>query len=81
MTILVPPAILGEVQTVLDSPMVPDVTQYVPGRNAFGVETGNEVARIMQHDVAVVGDQLTIDASDDSTIRQIERFANVVGVF
>lgn len=60
--------------------MIPDVAKDVPSRNAFGIETGNEVTRIVQYDVAVVGDQLTIDTSDDSTIWQIERFANVVGV-
>ena len=80
MAILVPPAVFGEVKTVFDSPVISDVAKNVIGRNKIRVQARDEVTRVLKHDGALVGRELTIDAHDDFTIGQLEYFADVIGV-
>ena len=57
-----PPPILGEVQTVFDPPVVPHVPQEVRGRDAVGVEAGDEVADVVRRRFAGARSDLAIDA-------------------
>lgn len=60
--ILIPPPILDEVQVVLDTPVVPHVSQQVFRRNAAWVEAGDEVADVVRDELAGGGADLAIDA-------------------
>ncbi len=60
--VFVPPPIFGEVQTVFDPPVVPHVSQEVRGRDAVGVEAGDEVADVVRHQFAGARSDLAIDA-------------------
>ncbi len=60
--ILVPPAILQEVQAVFDPPVVADVPQQVGGGNAVGIEARYEVPHVVRENLAVGGADFTIDA-------------------
>lgn len=68
MPIFVPPAIFAEVQTVLDSPMIPDMSEDVVWRDGVWIKTGDEVTLVVQYDGSIVGDQLTINSYGDITI-------------
>lgn len=61
-TVFVPPPVLGEVQAVFDSPMVPHIGQEIGGRDPVGVEAGNEVAHVVRDELALGGADLAIDA-------------------
>lgn len=62
MAILVPPAILQEVQTVFDPPVVADVPQEVGGGDAVGIEARYEVPHVVRENLAVARTDFTIDA-------------------
>ena len=79
-TVFVPPAIFTEVQAIFDSPVIPDVPENISCRNGLGIETGNEVAFVTEHDLAVICHQLTIDSHHDFTIGQVKCFSDVVSV-
>ena len=79
-TVFVPPTIFQEVEAVLDPPMLTDVPQQIGGGDMIRIEATNVVAGIVQHDVAIVRAQLTIHAEGNATTRQVERFADIVGV-
>lgn len=67
-TIFIPPTIFAEVQTVLDSPMIPDMSEDVVWRDGVWIKTGDEVTLVVQYDGSIVGDQLTINSYGDITI-------------
>jgi hypothetical protein len=60
--VFVPPPVLAEVEAVFDPPVIPHVPQDVRGRDAVGVEAGDEVADVVRNEFAVVGADLAIDA-------------------
>ena len=68
MSIFVPPSVFGEVQTVFDPPMISNMLEDVEGSDGVRIETGDEVAFVVQYDFAVISDQLTIDSDRDFTI-------------
>jgi len=54
MTIFVPPPVFGEMKTVFDSPVISYVSENVVSCDLIWVKTGDEVARITQHNAAIV---------------------------
>ena len=80
-TIFIPPAVFGEVQTVFDAPVVPNVAENILRRNVIRVEAGDEVARIVQYDAAIISRQLTVDTNNDLAAGQVKRFTDVLGAF
>lgn len=76
-TIFVPPPILGEVQAVFDSPMVPHVGQEVGGRDAVGVEAGDEVPHVVRDEFAFGRADLAIDANRYAAAGEVEDLADV----
>ena len=68
MSIFVPPSVFGEVQIVFDPPMISNMLEDVEGSDGVWIETGDEVAFVVQYDCAVISDQLTIDSDRDFTI-------------
>ena len=68
MSIFVPPSVFGEVQIVFDPPMISNMLEDVEGSDGVWIETGDEVAFVVQYDFAVISDQLTIDSDRDFTI-------------
>jgi hypothetical protein len=60
--VFVPPPIFGEVQAVFNPPVVPHVPQEVRGRDAVGIEAGDEVADVVRHKFADAGADLAVDA-------------------
>lgn len=80
MAVLVPPAIFEKVQAVFDSPMAAHVAKKILGGYRAGIEATDEVANVVRNDVAALGSQFSIDAQRDPAARQVERFADVVGV-
>lgn len=62
MAVLVPPAILQEVEAVFQSPVAADVPQQVRRGDLLGVEAGDEVSHIARQHFAVRRAQLTIHA-------------------
>ncbi len=79
-TIFVPPAVFYEVQAILNTPVLSNVPQEIGCGYLFGIETAHVIARIVQHDFAIVRTQLTIDTQANLATWQIERFSNVIGV-
>lgn len=79
-TIFVPPAVFEEVQPVFDPPMLTNMLQKISGSDLIGIQATHIIARIVQHDLAVVATDLAIDAQCDLAARQVERIADVVGV-
>jgi hypothetical protein len=78
--IFVPPTVFGEMEAILDSPVVSDMAKNVRCTNAVWIEAGDEVACIVQHDFSIAGFQLSIDTHSDFTVGQLKRFSDVVGV-
>lgn len=78
--IFVPPAVLQEVQTIFDSPMLANMPQKIGGGYLLGIEAAHIVARVMQHDFAIVSTQFTIHTQTNLATRQIKRLANVICV-
>jgi len=60
--VLVPPAVLQEVEAVLHPPVVADVPQEVGGGDAVGIEARDEVPHVVRENLAVGGANFTIDA-------------------
>jgi hypothetical protein len=79
--IFIPPSVFGEVKTVFDSPVVSDVTENVVGRNLVWIQARDEVASVMEYNLAVASGQLTIDPHYDLAIGQVKCLANMIGVF
>jgi hypothetical protein len=61
-TILVPPPILQEVQSIFQSPMLADVLQQFRRLNPIRVEAGNEVTHIVRQHDAVSGTNDPVNA-------------------
>jgi len=60
--VLVPPAILQEVEAVFQPPVIADVPQEVRGSHAVGIEARHEIPHVVRKDSAVGGANLTIHA-------------------
>lgn len=54
MTVFVPPAVFGEVETVFDSPVVSNVAEYFVSGNLIGIQARNKITSIAEDDAAVV---------------------------
>ena len=80
MPIFVPPTVFGEMEAVLDSPVIFNMAKNVSCTNAVRIEAGDEVACIVQHDFSIASCQLPINTHSDFSARQFERFSDVVGV-
>jgi hypothetical protein len=62
MTVLIPPAVLEEVQAVLDLPMAADVIQELGCGDPVGIETGDEVPYVMTNKLPIPGCDHTVHA-------------------
>lgn len=80
MSILVPPAILQEVETIFQPPVVADIPQEVRGGDVVGIKAGDEVPHVEREDFAGGGANLAIDSQCYAATGQMEGFADVVGV-
>jgi hypothetical protein len=60
--VLVPPAVLQEVEAVLQPPVIADMPQEVGGGDAVGIEARDEVPHVVRENLAVGGADFTIDA-------------------
>lgn len=60
--ILVPPAVLQEVQAVFDPPVIADMPQEFRSGDAVRIEARDEVAHVVREELAVGGADFTIDA-------------------
>lgn len=60
--VLVPPAVIDEVQAVLDLPMIAHQPQEFGRGDPVWVQAGNEVARVVRDKFAVGFANLAIDA-------------------
>lgn len=52
MAILVPPAVLQEVQTVFQPPMVADAPQQIRRGHAVRIEAGDEISDVVRENLA-----------------------------
>lgn len=60
--------------------MIADVPQQVDCGHAVGIETGDEIAHVVRQHFAIGPAHFTIDTQRDTTVWQIERLANVLGI-
>jgi hypothetical protein len=60
--VLVPPAVLQEVEAVFDSPMVADVPQPVRPGDLLGIEAGDEIPHVVRENLAVGSANLAINS-------------------
>jgi hypothetical protein len=60
--VLVPPAILQEVEAVFHSPMVADVPQQVRRGNTLGIEARDEIPHVVRENLAVGSANLAINS-------------------
>ena len=67
-------------QAVLDLPMAADITQQIVGGHLVRIEASNVVANVVRNHRAAFGAQLAINAQCDAAARQVQRFADIVGV-
>lgn len=80
MPIFVPPSVFGEMEAIFNSPVIPDMPENVVGSDVAGIKAGDEIAFVVQYDLAVISDQLTIDPHRNFTIGYRQCFSNVVRV-
>ena len=78
--VLVPPAVLQEVESVLQPPVIADIPQEVCGGDAVGIEAGDEVPHVVRKNFAVGGANLAIHAQRYAAAAPGEPIADVVGV-
>ena len=60
--------------------MIPDMLENVECSDAVWVETGDEVPFVVQQNLAIISDQLTVNSHHDFAIRYRKYFSNVVRV-
>lgn len=80
MTIFVPPAVLGEVQTVLNSPMPTDVSEKVRTCDLIGIDAADVVTHIMRYDRSAFGAHLAVDTQRNLAARQFQCLPDVIGI-
>jgi len=80
MAIFVPPTVFQEVQAVFNSPVLANVPQEIGGGYLLGIEATHIVARIVQHDFAMISTQFPIDTQTNLATGKIECFPNVISV-
>jgi len=80
MAIFVPPTIFAEVQTVFDTPVISDVFKNVVGCDGTRIKAGDEIPFVIEHNLAVISGQLTINSYHDFTIGYRKCFSNVISV-
>lgn len=80
MTILVPPAVFDEMQTVLDLPMIADKFLQTGSGHLRRIKACDKVSRVMRKSVLRSVEHLAVDTKNDLTIRQVQLLAKVVGI-
>ena len=80
MTILVPPAILDEMQAVFDLPMPTDIRLKLGCRYQIWIQAGREIPAFEGKKLAIGGAHLAVDANGDLAVREIQTFTNVRGI-
>ena len=59
--VLVPPAVLQEMETVFQPPVVADVSQQVRGSDSIGIEARHEVPHVVREQLAAGRANFTVD--------------------
>jgi len=80
MTILIPPAIFDEMQTVLDLPMIADKFLQTRSGHLRRIKACDKVSRVVRKSVLRSIKHLAVDTKNDLAIRQIQLLAKIVGV-
>ena len=81
MPVFVPPAVFGEVQRVLDLPVVANRSQQLVCGYATRIATGEKIARVVKGRGPIRGNDIAVHAQGDATTGKTQPLANVVGVF
>lgn len=80
MTVLVPPAVFGEVKRVLDLPVSANGRVQLGRRDRGRVDTGHEIPTLVLEHFVNGGTQLAIDANADLAIRKVQTLADIPSV-
>ena len=78
--ILVPPAVLDEVQAVFHLPVAADVRVKVGRRDIARIEAGHEVPAFLEQEMAIGRTHFAIDAQGDLAVGNVQTLAEIRGV-
>ena len=73
-TILVPPAVLDEMEAVFHLPVAANIFQQFPRRDGIGIEAGNEVPAFAGKKRTIGRTQLTIGTGSDFAAGDVQMF-------
>ena len=80
MTVFVPPAILDEVQAVFHLPMAANGRVKFGCRDRARIEAGHKIPAFVKQKNTIDRTHFTIGTDGDSTIRNIQTLADILGV-
>ncbi len=81
MPILIPPAILGEVQAIFYLPVIAYAVVQIPWRNVSRIKARHKVTCFFRDNITQVVSALVIQANRNSNTRKTQGIAKVFGVF
>lgn len=76
--VLVPPAILDEMQAVFHLPMIAYIRLKPSGRDRAWIETGGEIAAVTRTNRALARPHFAIDAQHDAARGKVQTLAEIV---
>ena len=80
MAVLIPPAVLQEVEAVFHLPMPADIRLQVRRGDRTGVKTGDKIATFTGENVSRGRTHFTIDAQRDLASGDVQTFAQIRGI-
>ena len=81
MAVFIPPAVFGEVQGILNLPVVADRFQQLDCGYAARITTGEKIARVVLGDGPIRGDDVAVHAQRKATTGKAQSVTNIVGIF
>lgn len=81
MAVLIPPAVFGEVQGILNLPVIADCFQQLDRGYAARITAGEKIARVVLGNGPIRGDDVAVDAQRNATTGKAQSVTNVVGIF
>lgn len=80
MTILVPPAVLNEVQAVFYLPVAANGRLEFRGRHGFGSQAGDEIAAFIGEKLTLGRPHLAIDPDGNAAVGNVQTLPDILGV-
>jgi len=79
-TVLIPPAVLDEVQAVFHLPVAANVLLEIGSRDGVRIETGHEIPALTRNEFALGATDFAINSDGDATFGNVQTLPNVLGI-